>query len=164
MLIPHSDERPGDLYTCLEAPFPSNPVPCNTAMDVSIRSSRVAARRRHAAETPGGSGKIAEQEKRNDLANAIAAAAAAAGTPIPSLSWEFQLLSFCPIWCTWRKDPGILREVVLPNCRARLLQPWCCATPALSGHHATTYGLTKLLLYWHDNRQQLPVLTFLNTP
>jgi hypothetical protein len=40
-----------------------------------------------------GSATFTEQEKRNDLANAIAAAAAAAGTPVPTLSWEFQLLS-----------------------------------------------------------------------
>jgi hypothetical protein len=66
----------------------------NTAIDVPIRSSRVAARRRHAAETPGESATFVEQEKRNDLAKAIAAAAAAAGTPVPSLSWDSQLLSF----------------------------------------------------------------------
>jgi hypothetical protein len=82
MLIPHSDKRPGDLFACLGR-HPSNPVPRNTAMDVTIRSSRVAARRRHAAEKPGGSATFAEQEKRNDLAKAIAAAAAAAGTRSP---------------------------------------------------------------------------------
>jgi hypothetical protein len=38
----------------------------------------VAARRRHVAEKPGGSATFSEQEKRNDLAKAIAAAAAAA--------------------------------------------------------------------------------------
>jgi hypothetical protein len=51
-------------------------------MDVTIRSSRDAALRRHAAEKPGGSAKFAEQEKRNDLAKAIAAAAAAAQSPL----------------------------------------------------------------------------------
>jgi hypothetical protein len=35
-----------------------------------------------------------EQEKRNDLAKAIAAAAAAAGTPVLTLSWDFHPLSF----------------------------------------------------------------------
>jgi hypothetical protein len=94
MLIPNSDKRPRDLFAYLEAPSPSNPVPRNTAMDVKIRSSRVAARRWHAAEKPGGSAKFAEQKKRNDLAKAIAAAAAAAGTPVPTLLWEFQPLRF----------------------------------------------------------------------
>jgi hypothetical protein len=69
-------------------------VPHNTATDVTIRCSRVAARRRHAAEKPGGSATFAEQEKRIDLAKAIAAAAAATGTPVPTLSWDFQPLSF----------------------------------------------------------------------
>jgi hypothetical protein len=54
MLIPNCKKRPGDLFVCLEAPSPSDPVPRNTAMDVTIRSSRVAAGRRHAAEKPGG--------------------------------------------------------------------------------------------------------------
>jgi hypothetical protein len=94
MLIPHSDKRPGDLFACLEAPSPSNPVPRNTAIDVTVRSSRVAARRRHAAEKPGGSATFAEQEKRNDLKKAIAAASAAAATQVPTLSWDFQPLSF----------------------------------------------------------------------
>jgi hypothetical protein len=73
LLIPNSDKRPGDLFACLEAPSPSDAVPRNTAMDVTIRSSRVAARRRHPAEKPGGSATLAAQEKRNDLAKAIAA-------------------------------------------------------------------------------------------
>jgi hypothetical protein len=67
MVIPHGDKRPGDLFACLKAPSPSDPVPRNTVMDVTTRSSRVAARRRHAAEKPGGSASFAEQEKRNDL-------------------------------------------------------------------------------------------------
>jgi hypothetical protein len=46
-------ERPGDLFPSLEAPCSSNPVPRNTTMDFSIRSSRVAARRRHAVQKPG---------------------------------------------------------------------------------------------------------------
>jgi hypothetical protein len=87
MLIPNSDKRPGDLFACLEAPSPSDPVPRNTAMDVTIRSSRVAARRRHAAEKPGGSGNF------DDLARAIAAVAGTP-TPVPTLSWELQPLSF----------------------------------------------------------------------
>jgi hypothetical protein len=94
MLIPHSDKRPGDLFACLEAPSLSNPVPRNTAIDVTLRSSRIAARRRHAAEKPGGSAPFAEQEKRNDLRKAIAAASAAAATQVPTLSWDFQPLSF----------------------------------------------------------------------
>jgi hypothetical protein len=84
MLIPHSDKRPGDLFACLGAPSPSNPVLRNTARDDSIRSSRVAARRRLAAEKPGGLAILAVQEKRNDLAKAIAATAAAEGTPVPT--------------------------------------------------------------------------------
>jgi hypothetical protein len=81
-LIPNSDRRPGDLFACLEAPYPSAPVPRNTSMDVTIRSSRVAARWRPAAEKHGGSATFAEQEKRNDLSKAIAAAAAAAHSPL----------------------------------------------------------------------------------
>jgi hypothetical protein len=57
MLIPRSEKRPGDLTTCLKA---SDPVPRNTVMDVTLRSSRVAARRRHAEDNPGGSAKFAE--------------------------------------------------------------------------------------------------------
>jgi hypothetical protein len=71
--------------------IPSNPVPHNTGMDVAIRSLRVAARRWRAAKKPGGSATFAE--KRNDLAKAIAVAAAAAGPPVPTLSWDFQRLS-----------------------------------------------------------------------
>jgi hypothetical protein len=58
MLIPRGAKRPGDLFACLEAPSPSNPVPRTTAMDVTIRSSRAAARRRHAAEKPGGTATV----------------------------------------------------------------------------------------------------------
>jgi hypothetical protein len=63
-------------------------------MDVTARYSRVAARGRHVAEKPGGSGTFAEQEKHNDPAKSIAAATAAAGIPVPILSWGFQPLSF----------------------------------------------------------------------
>jgi hypothetical protein len=83
MLIPHSVKRPGNLFTCLESPSTSNPVPRNTAMDVTIRSSCVAARRPHAAEKPEESATYVEQEKRNGLAKIIVAAAAAAGIPLP---------------------------------------------------------------------------------
>jgi hypothetical protein len=69
-------------------------VPLNTAIDVTVRSSRVAARRRHAAEKPGGSATFAEQEKRNDPKKAVAAASAAVATQVPTLSWDFQPLSF----------------------------------------------------------------------
>jgi hypothetical protein len=62
MLIPNSGKRPGNLLACLEEPSTSSPLPRNTAMDVTIRSSRVAARRRHAAEKPGGSATFAEKE------------------------------------------------------------------------------------------------------
>jgi hypothetical protein len=55
-------------------------------MDVTIRSARVADLRRHAAEMSVGSATFAEQEKRNDLAKAIAAAAAAASAPVLTLS------------------------------------------------------------------------------
>jgi hypothetical protein len=86
--------KPGDLFACLEAPSPSNPVPRNTAMDVTIPSSSVAAHRRHAVEKPRGSATFAGQERCNDLAKAIAAAAAVTGTPVPTLSWDFQPLGF----------------------------------------------------------------------
>jgi hypothetical protein len=69
MLIRNSDKRSGDLFACLEAPSRSDHVPRNTAIDVTIRSSRVAGRRRHAAEKPGGSATVSEQEKRSNLAN-----------------------------------------------------------------------------------------------
>jgi hypothetical protein len=39
-----------------------------------------------------------------------------------------------PVWYTWRKYFGVSREVVYPNCRAIVLQPWASFTPALSGH------------------------------
>jgi hypothetical protein len=94
MGIPNGEKRPGDLFAFLEAPSHLEPVPRNTAMVISIRSSRVAARRRHAAEKLGGSATFSEKEKRNDLAKAIAAAAAAAGNPFPALAWDFQPLSF----------------------------------------------------------------------
>jgi hypothetical protein len=85
MLVPHSDTRPGDMYACLEAPSPSNTVPRNIKIDVTIRSSRVSARRRHAAKKPRGSAPFAGLAKRNDLAKATAAAAAAAETPVPTI-------------------------------------------------------------------------------
>jgi hypothetical protein len=88
MLIPHSDKRPSDM----EAPSPSNPVLRNIEMDVTIRSSHVAARRWHVAEKPGGSAKFSELAKRNDLAKALAAVAAAAETLLPTISWGFQPL------------------------------------------------------------------------
>jgi hypothetical protein len=53
MLIPHTDKRPGNLFACLKAPSLSNPAPCNTATNVTIRSSRVAAHRGQVAEQPG---------------------------------------------------------------------------------------------------------------
>jgi hypothetical protein len=84
LLIPNSDKRHGDLFAFFEAPSPSDPVPRNTATDDTIGSSRVAAHRRHAAEKPGVSATFVEQEKRNDLVKAIAAAAAATGTPVPT--------------------------------------------------------------------------------
>jgi hypothetical protein len=94
MLIAHNSKRSSDLLTCLEAPSPSNPVPHNTAMDVTIRSSRVAPLRRHAAEKPRGTAPFAEREKRNDLAKAFASSAAAAGTAVPTLSVQVPPLSF----------------------------------------------------------------------
>jgi hypothetical protein len=114
------------LFACLEGLSPSDPVPRN---DVTMRSPRVAARRRHAAEEPGGSATFAEQEKRNHLAKAIAAAATAAGTLVPALSWDLQPLSF-----DQNGAPGVRREKLYPNYHARILQPWCCTTPTLSGH------------------------------
>jgi hypothetical protein len=121
MLIPRSDKRPGDLFACLEAPSPSNPVPHNTAMDVTIRSSRVAARRRHEAEKPGGSATVAEQEKRNDLAKVIADAAAVADTPAPTLSWDFLPLSLDQYDAPGGKYFGAPREIVYQICCAGLL-------------------------------------------
>jgi hypothetical protein len=63
-------------------------------MNVTIRSSRVAAGRRHAADKPRGSATFSDHVKRNGLAKAIAASAAAAGTPVATLPWDFQPLSF----------------------------------------------------------------------
>jgi hypothetical protein len=86
----------------MEGPSPSDRVPRN---DVTIRSPCVAARRGHAAEKPGGSATFADQEKRNHLAKAIAAAATAAGTLVPTLSWDLQPLSF-----DQNGAPGVRRE------------------------------------------------------
>jgi hypothetical protein len=72
---------------------PCEPCASQFRMVVSIWSSRVAARRWHAAEEPGGSATFAEEEKRHDVARAIEAAAAAS-TPLLSLSWDFQPLRF----------------------------------------------------------------------
>jgi hypothetical protein len=94
ILILLIEKRPGDLVTYLDAPSPSKPAPLNTAMDVIIRSSPVASRRRHAVEKPRRSSSFSEQEKRNDLAKAIAAAAAAVGTPVPTVSWNSRPLRF----------------------------------------------------------------------
>jgi hypothetical protein len=94
--VPPRDKRPRHMFACLETPSPSNHVPPNTAMDVTILSSRVAARRQHAAAKHGGSATFA-QEQRNVLAKALAAAAdaaAAAGPPVSTFSWDFQLLNF----------------------------------------------------------------------
>jgi hypothetical protein len=85
MLIPNSEKRPGNLFACLEAPSPSDLVPRNTAMDDTIRSSRVDARRRLTVERPGGSATFAEHEKRNDLAKSIAAAATGAAGEATSM-------------------------------------------------------------------------------
>jgi hypothetical protein len=78
MLIPNSENN---LVICLRA-WRRHPLrtlcPRNTAMDDTIRSSRVAACRRLTVEKPGGSATFAEHEKRNDLAKAIAAAATGA--------------------------------------------------------------------------------------
>jgi hypothetical protein len=87
-----------------------------------MRSPRVLVHRRQAAEKPGGSATFAEQEKRNDLAKGIAAAAAAAG-PLSRLYSGTSSREALTCMCTWRKYSGVLREVVYPNCLARVLQP-----------------------------------------
>jgi hypothetical protein len=128
MLIPNSEKRHDDLFACLEAPSPLDVVPRNTTMDVTIRSSRVAARRRHAAEKPGGSATFAEQETRNDHAKAIAAAATAAGTPVPTLSWDFQPLSFDQYGA-----PGESTLEFLENLSIRIaMRAYCSSGAALS--------------------------------
>jgi hypothetical protein len=75
-------------------------------MDVTILSSRVAARRQHAAAKPGGYATIA-QEQRNVLAKALSAAAAAAGPPVSTFPWDFQLLSFDQHAVCWRLSCGV---------------------------------------------------------
>jgi hypothetical protein len=74
-------------------PSASIPLPRNTAMYLSVRSSSVAARGRRVAEKHGGSATFAGQEKHNDLEKAIAAATRAAGTPVSTLSRECQPFS-----------------------------------------------------------------------
>jgi hypothetical protein len=123
---------PWRLVARFEALSPSNP-------GVSIRSSRVAACRRHAAEKPGGSATFSELVKRHDLEKAIATADPAAVAPVPTLSRDTQPLSFVQYTA-----PGASTlassERFYPNCRARVLKELTergtgrCSPPALSGH------------------------------
>jgi hypothetical protein len=96
------------------------------------------------------------RKKRNNLAKAIVAAAAAAGTTVSTLSWEFHPLSFDQFGAPGESTLEFLEKLISELLFAR--------TAALVLHYAdsfgssaTTYGLTKLLLYWHDNRQSLPI-------
>jgi hypothetical protein len=123
-------------------------------MDVTIRTSRVVARRRHAAEKPRGSATFAEQEKRNDLAKAIAAAPAAAGTPVPNLSWDFQPLNFDQHGAPGESTLGFLEKLPIESPCARTGAPVLHYADSF-GSSATAYGLTKLLLHWHDCHQRL---------
>jgi hypothetical protein len=91
-----------------------------------------------------------------DLAKAIAAAAALAGTPLPTLSWEFQPLSFDQ-YCA----PGESTLQFLEKLSIRIAMRAYCSPGAalrrLLRLITTAYGLSKLLLYWHDYRQRLPI-------
>jgi hypothetical protein len=126
-------------------------------MDVTIQSSRVAARRRHVAERPGGSATFAEQEKRNDPAKAIAAAAAAAGTRAPTLSWEFQPLSFDQSGAPGESTVEFLEKLSIRIAMRVYCSPGAVLRRLFRVISYTPYGLNKLLLYWHDNRQRLPI-------
>jgi hypothetical protein len=97
--------------------IPCEPCASQFRMVVSICFSRVAARRWHAAEEPGGSATLAEEEKRHDLARAIEAAAAAS-TPLLSLSWDFQPLRFDQYGAPGERTLDLLVLSELP-CRYR---------------------------------------------
>jgi hypothetical protein len=126
-------------------------------MDVTIRSSRVAARRRHAAEKPGVSATFAKREKRNNLAKAIAAASAVAGTRVPTLSWEFQPLSLDQY-----AAPGESTLEFLEKLSIRIaMRAYCSRGAAIRRlFRVISYSIwSKVLLYWHDNRQRLTILS-----
>jgi hypothetical protein len=124
---------PWRLVARFEAPSPSNP-------EVSIRSSRVAASRRHAAERPGGSAIFSEQVKRHDLEKAMATADPAAVTPVPTLSRDTQPLSFdqytAPGASTLASSERFLPELQSEGTVKELTErgTGCCSPPALSGH------------------------------
>jgi hypothetical protein len=54
----------------------------------------------------------------------------------------------------WRSSRSCLSE--LPSARTAAL---VLLYTSSSGSSATTYGLTKLLLHWHDNRQRLSTVS-----
>jgi hypothetical protein len=128
----------------------------SAVIDVTIRFSRVAASRRHAAEKPGGSVAVAEDGKHDDLVKASAAAAAAAGTPVPTSSWDLQPLSFDQY-----AAPGESALVFFEMLSGRMAERAYCS-PGAAGRRlfrssATAYALTKLLLFWHDTRRHFRV-------
>jgi hypothetical protein len=83
-------------------------------------------------------------------------ATAAAGTPFPSLSGEFQPLRF--------DEYGAHGESALEkveNFSIRIIIRAYCS-PGAALHRllrviSYSTGLTKLFLYWHDSRQRLPI-------
>jgi hypothetical protein len=68
----------------------SNLSPRKSAFDVTVGSSHVAASRSHAAQEPKVSATFADEGKRSDLEKPVSDAAPAAGTPVPTLPWEFR--------------------------------------------------------------------------
>jgi hypothetical protein len=124
IINPHGDKRPGDIIQ-LGSAIPGYLLAHDTAIDVTIGFSRVAARLWRAAEEPAGSATFVEKERSDDFDKAIAAAAAAAGMSIPTiLSWDFRPLAFRSIQINFismlRLEQILLRvspEVVYPKCR-----------------------------------------------
>jgi hypothetical protein len=115
----------------------------------------VSTRRRHAAEKPGGSATFAEQEKRKDLAKTTEAAAATAGTPVPTLSCDFQQLSFVQSSALAESTLEVLEKFLSESPYARTAAQVRLYAGSF-GSSAIAYGLTKLLLCRHDNRQRSP--------
>jgi hypothetical protein len=106
-------------------------------MDVIIRSLSVAARRRHAAEKPGGTATFAGQEKRSDLAKAIAGAAAVAGT---NIIMGLTAVEPCPVSCAW----STFLEKWLSELSSARTAVLVLLYADSFGSSATAYGLTRL--------------------
>jgi hypothetical protein len=132
MLMLNSDKRPGDLFACMEAPSPSDPVPRN-----SLWTSRfdfhalllVCGMRRRSLED-----RLPLLSRRSAMAlRKPLRLQPLQQAPQSRLSWEFQPLSFDQYRALGESTMEFL-EKLSPNCHARVLQPWCCTTPSLSGH------------------------------